>query len=179
MKNPFLIGEKVYLRSFENGDEIVVALSENHPEARQSLYYAFPVGREEILERIKQKEKDPSTIYLIICTRDDSKPIGSSAFVRIDWIGRMATFYITIAEKQNWDKGYGKETTQLMVDYAFETLNLNRVQLHVSKENERAVNIYEKIGFIKEGVLREAMYFDNRYVDFYLMGILKTDWEKN
>jgi len=91
----------------------------------------------------------------------------------------MATFYIAIAEKENWNKGFGKETTQLMVDYAFDTLNFNRIQLHVSKENTRAIDVYEKIGFVNEGTLREAMYFDNRYIDFYVMGILKKDWKKN
>ena len=65
-----------------------------------------------------------------------------------------------------------------MVDYAFATLNLNRIQLHVSTENERAIDVYEKIGFKIEGKLREVMFFENHYVDFYVMGILKSDWQK-
>ena len=90
----------------------------------------------------------------------------------------MAVFYIAIAEKENWSKGFGKEATRLMVDYAFKTLNFNRIQLHVSVENERAVNAYKNAGFVIEGTLRQAMYHKSKYVDFYVMGILKEDWQK-
>ncbi len=176
--NPFLTGEKIYLRAVEPGDEEVIASSENNPDARAALYIALPSSKEIQLSRLKQKSQDHSTIFLIICKVDTGQPIGCTAFVRIDWVGRMATFYIAIAEKENWSKGYGKEATKLMIDYAFGQLNMNRVQLHVSSENPRAVKVYEKTGFIKEGTLRQAMYYDNHYIDFYLMGILKEDWEK-
>lgn len=178
MNNIFLIGEKIYLRAAEEGDEEIITISENHPEPRANLYYSIPTNKEEQLERLKHRNKDHSTIYFVICSKENNKPIGSTSFFRIDWVGGMAIFYIAIAEKENWNKGYGKEATRLMVDYAFSTLNLNRVQLHVSTENERAIEVYEKNGFIKEGTLREAMYFDNRYIDFYVMAVLKKDWEK-
>ncbi len=95
-------------------------LSENHPEPRQYLYYALPTSIETQWKRIEQRMQDHSTIFLTICKIEDDKPIGCTSYVRIDWVGRMATFYIAIAEKENWSKGYGKEATQLMVDYAFQ-----------------------------------------------------------
>lgn len=177
MNNPFLIGEKIYLKAAEENDAEIIALSENHPDARMNLYYAVPTSRDQHVERIKQRQKDNSTIFLTICKLENDKPIGSTALFRIDWIGRMAIFYIAIAETENWNRGFGKEATKLMVDYAFSQLNLNRIQLHVSTENPRAIDVYEKAGFIKEGTLRQAMFFDNRYIDFYVMGILKSDWE--
>ncbi len=178
MKNPFLIGTKIYLRSPEPGDENIIALSENHPEPRQYLYYALPTSTETQWKRIEQRMQDRSVVFFTICKKETDEAIGTTSFVRIDWVGRMATFYIAIAEKENWSKGYGKEATQLMIDYAFNTLNFNRVQLHVSVENERAIKAYEKVGFVKEGTLRQAMYFDNHYIDFYLMAILKEDYIK-
>ncbi len=178
LTNPFLIGNKIYLRAVEPGDEEIIAASENHPDARGALYIALPTSNEIQLARLKQKSQDHSTIFLIICNIETKNAIGCTAFVRIDWVGRMATFYIAIAEKENWSKGYGKEATRLMVDYAFEQLNLNRVQLHVSAENPRAVKVYEQTGFIKEGTLRQAMFYNNHYIDFYLMAIIKEDWIK-
>jgi RimJ/RimL family protein N-acetyltransferase len=89
----------------------------------------------------------------------------------------MAIFYIGIADKTNWSKGYGSEATELMVHYAFSTLNLNRIQLHVAKENKPAVKVYQKAGFKIEGTLREAMYHKGQYCDFYVMGILRSDVE--
>ncbi len=176
MLNPFLVGEKIYLRAPVKGDEVVYAISENDPRTRHFLYYAFPTNADWQWEQIQKKIADPHTILFTIATKEPDRAIGNTAFVRIDWVGRMATFYIAIAEPQNWSKGYGKEATALMVRYAFETLNLNRVQLHVSTENTRAVKTYEKIGFKIEGTLRQAMYFDNRYHDFYVMGILREEY---
>jgi RimJ/RimL family protein N-acetyltransferase len=179
MENPFLIGKKIYLRAAQENDAEIISVSENHPDARASLYYAIPTNIEEHIDRIKQRQKDHSTIYFTICKKENNKSIGSTAFFRIDWVGRMAIFYLAIAEKENRNKGFGKETTQLMIDYAFATLNLNRIQLHVSVENLSAISVYENAGFIKEGTLRHAMYFDDHYIDFYVMGILKSDWKKN
>lgn len=179
MENPFLIGKNIYLRAAQENDAEIISISENHPDARASLYYAIPTSIDEQIDKIKQRQKDHSTIYFTICKKENNKSIGSTAFFRIDWVGRMAIFYIAIAEKENRNKGYGNEAAKLMIDYAFSTLNLNRIQLHVSIENPGAIRVYEKVGFIKEGTLRNAMYFDDHYIDFYVMGILKSDWKKD
>lgn len=178
MTNPFLIGEKIYLRAPEEEDASVYALSENHPEARAYLYYSLPTNIREHRERIEQRVKDHNNIWFTIATKEPDEPIGTTALVRIDWVGRMATFYIAIAESKNWSQGYGSEVTGLIVNYAFSTLNFNRIQLHVSTDNSRAVKAYEKNGFKIEGTLRQAMYFANQYHDFYLMAVLKEDWLK-
>jgi RimJ/RimL family protein N-acetyltransferase len=177
MRNPFLIGKQIYLRSPEPGDEAIISLSENHPDTRSHLYIAFPTSLEMQYNSIKTKSHDPNTILFTIATIEPDEPIGTTSFVRIDWAGRMATFYIAIAEKEKWSKGYGRETTKIMVDYAFDTLNMNRIQLHVSTENERAIKVYDDIGFKVEGKLRQAMFYGNKYIDFLLMAILKKDWE--
>ncbi len=173
MKNPFLIGKTIYLRAPEEGDEVVIALSENHPDPRENLFYAFPTSVRDQLEKLNREQSDPHTIVYTICTRERDQIIGKTTFYRIDWVGRTAVFYLAISEAANWQKGYGGEVTRLMVEYAFDTLNLNRIQLHVFKDNKAAVKVYEKAGFIVEGILRQAMYHNGRYCDFYVMGILR------
>ncbi len=176
MHNPFLIGTKIYLRATETGDAELIARSENHPDPRQTLYYALPSAPEAIAERIRKAENDHSAIWFTIVNSKNDEPIGVTALVRIDWVGRMATFYIAIADKKNWSQGFGSEATRMIIDYAFTTLNLNRIQLHVSKENEAAVHAYQKAGYQIEGTLRQAMFHENHYSDFYVMGILREDW---
>ena len=178
MHNPFLIGEKIYLRAVEKGDAQVIALSENHPEPRQTLYFALPTSVEHHQSRIEELKDDQKEIVFTIVQKDSDQPIGITALFRIDWVSRMAIFYIAIAEKENWSRGYGKETTRMMIDYAFETLNLNRIQLHVSSENEAGLKAYQRVGFQIEGTLSQAMYHDNHYSDFYVMAILQQDWHK-
>ena len=174
-KEAFIIGKKVYLRAVKQGDEELIARIENHPDPRKTLFYARPSTAQQIKEKVDTFLTDPNSVVLIICRKDDDQPIGKTALYRIDWVGRMAVFYIAIADKNNWSKGYGTEATKLMVDYSFKTLNLNRIQLHVAAENDPAVHVYKKAGFKVEGTLREAMYYDGRYFDFYVMGILRDD----
>lgn len=179
MQNPFIIGEKVYLRAVEPGDAQIIALSENHPEPRQTLYFALPTSIDHHQERLKERNEDPNQIIFTIVEKNTDQPLGTTALFRIDWVSRMAIFYIAIAEKKNWSKGYGNETTRLIVDYAFKTLNLNRIQLHVSTENDHGVNTYQNTGFQIEGTLRQAMYHENHYSDFYVMAILRDEWQKS
>ncbi|KAA3616249.1 MAG: N-acetyltransferase [Calditrichaeota bacterium] len=177
MHPPFLIGEKIYLRAPEDGDEINATIIENHPDPRETLFFAYPTSSKTQSEKLENAAKDRNTILFTICTQDADKPIGQTSFIRIDWVGRMATFYIAIAEKENWSLGFGSETLALMIDYGFATLNLNRIQLHVLCSNTKAFKIYENQGFTIEGTLRQAMYYKNRYHDFYLMALLRQEWD--
>ena len=146
MKNPFIIGEKIYLRAPEEGDEKIIATTENHPDSRESLFYALPFNLDSIRDKWNKLRDDSNTIVLIICSKNPDKPIGIAAFHRIDWVGRMAIFYIAIADTENRSKGFGSEATKLIMDYAFNTLNLNRVQLHAFFPNKftTAVSKYIK-----------------------------------
>jgi RimJ/RimL family protein N-acetyltransferase len=176
LENPFLIGEKVYLRPIELEDSKFLSKSESDPIVRESLFLALPVSLMNEQQKVEQYIKSKDTIVLIIVEKETNKPVGQTAFFRIDYISRAAIFYIAILDPTHWLKGFGSEATQLMVDYAFTTLNLNRIQLHVCAENAPAIKIYQRVGFIKEGVLRQAMFRNGNYVDFWVMGILRNDW---
>ncbi|TFH02775.1 MAG: N-acetyltransferase [Calditrichales bacterium] len=178
MNNPFLIGNKIYLRAPGEGDETIIAISENHPAPRETLFYARPSSAADIRKKLNDMAANPNTIALVICNLETDEVLGLTSFLRIDWIGRMAIFYIAISEEKNWSQGYGSEATHLMMAYAFNTLNFNRVQLHVYAGNEKAVKAYQRCGFIIEGTLRQAMYRDGSYHDFFVMGLLREDWIK-
>lgn len=178
MGNPFLIGEKIYLRPIEPEDAKFLAKGENNPIVRESLFLALPVSLATEQEKVDQFIKSKDAIVLIIVEKTTNQPVGQTAFFRIDYISRAAVFYLAILDPACWSKGFGSEATQLMVDCAFKTLNLNRIQLHVCAENTPAIKIYERVGFEKEGVLRQAMFRNGNYVDFWVMGILRSDWLK-
>ena len=177
MTNPFIIGEKIYLRAPEPGDATMAAMLENNPWPRTSLFYAVPTSITYAANKLARLQDDPNTIVFTICTIDPDQPVGQVALLRIDWVGRMGVFYLGIADQKNWSKGYGGETTRLIVDYVFEALNMNRLHLHVQCDNEKAVKAYQRAGFQMEGTLRQAMYARGKYYDFYVMGILREDWE--
>lgn len=102
--------------------------------------------------------------------------LGGLGFMKIDWKNRNLEFGIVIGKKEHWDKGYGTDATVVALDWAFNRLNMHKVYLRVFDYNKAAIRCYEKCGFKKDGVLREGFYFENRYHDVILMGILKHEF---
>ncbi|QAV33347.1 Protein N-acetyltransferase, RimJ/RimL family [Fervidobacterium changbaicum] len=102
--------------------------------------------------------------------------VGSAGLMRIDWVARSAEYGIAIFDSNYWNKGIGTEVTQMMLKYAFEYLNLNRIWLRVFENNQRAIRVYEKCGFIQEGRMRQARYFKGQYFDIVLMSILTDEY---
>ena len=177
MSVPFLQNDKIILRAPEEEDAVVFAAAANHPLIRNTLYIALPTSVEENKDLIRAERSAHDTVTFTVCRADNRKAIGVTKFVRIDWPGRMATFYIALANGEDKGKGFGTAVTSLMTAYAFDTLNLNRIQLHVSVRNTAAIHVYKKCGFKTEGTLRQAMYFDGGYIDFYLMALLREEWK--
>ncbi|KAF5392832.1 hypothetical protein D9757_000990 [Collybiopsis confluens] len=75
-----------------------------------------------------------------------------------------------------WERGYGTEVVKFMVDYGFRELGLHRVTLNVFGSNTRAIGLYQKIGFVQEGVQRKANWIGGKWEDVIWMGILEEDW---
>jgi RimJ/RimL family protein N-acetyltransferase len=82
-----------------------------------------------------------------------------------------------IGEKEYWSKGYGTDAIRTLMRFAFERMNLNRVELSTFDFNERAQACYRKCGFVEEGRRREDRYIDGEYHDLIVMGILRYEWE--
>jgi RimJ/RimL family protein N-acetyltransferase len=121
--------------------------------------------------------KDPSRVVLGICDAADDAVVGVSGIHRIDAQSRNGLFGLFIGDRARWGRGLGTEVTRLMTGMAFETLNLHRVYLHVVAHNERGIRAYRRVGYRKEGVLREDFFREGRFHDTLVMGILRGEWE--
>ena len=176
MKTPFLIGDRIYLRPLEREDAPLLEVFINDPEVTRTLSVYRPLNRqheEEFIDGIAKSEHD---IVLAIALKVDDRMIGTTGLHRLNFTDRRAAFGISIGAKDEWNKGYGTEAARLIVRYGFETLNLNRISLLVFETNLRGIRAYEKAGFKREGVLRQAVYRESRYVDVFAYGILKEEW---
>jgi diamine N-acetyltransferase len=176
MQNPFIIGKKVYLRPVEVTDMDLLVRWNSNPEARYSFFIGLPTNARRQSEYLENMYKEKDHLLFIIVALESNEPVGITGFWRIDWVGRAATYGLIIGDSKNWGKGYGSETTRWMVDYGFQTLNLNRIQLHVWAGNTAALKAYKKSGFKREGLLRQAMFHDGKYEDFYVMSILQKEF---
>jgi RimJ/RimL family protein N-acetyltransferase len=178
MQAPIVIGAKLYLRPLERADAPLMRQWINDPEVTRTLAVWRPMNldsEEEFIGRVRTSETD---IVFGVALRGDDRLIGTTGLHQIDWRSRHAGFGIEIGEKGEWGKGYGTEATFLVTLYAFERLNLNRVWLHVYQNNPRGSRAYERAGYRREGVLRQQAFREGRYLDVYVMGILRQEWEE-
>jgi RimJ/RimL family protein N-acetyltransferase len=176
MQNPFLIGTQVYLRPLERTDAPVLVKWINDPQVTRTLQHYRPQNlqtEEAWVDGLYRAEHD---LVLGIAVKEDDRLVGCSGLHNIDYKDRKASIGIMIGEPEEWGKGYGSEATALMINHGFATLNLHRVWLHVYAHNARAIAAYEKLGFQREGTLRQDLYREGRYIDVYTMGMLREEW---
>lgn len=172
-----LRGERVRLRAIEREDIPRFLRWLNDPEVTRYLTIFMPLSREEEEHWFEQQLQDRSRKVLAIET-EDGEHIGNISLEDIHWKDRQATLGIVIGEKERWGQGYGTDAVRTLLRFAFEELNLNRIQLSVFDFNERARRCYRRCGFQEEGVLRQAHYTEGRYHDVIQMAILREDWER-
>jgi [ribosomal protein S5]-alanine N-acetyltransferase len=177
VQNPFLIGENVYLRPVERADAPLCARWLNDPAVSRTLAQYRPMNLQSEEEFIDRARSDEHSVLLAIVLRDGDRPIGVGGLDLIDFKARRARFGIVIGEPDHWGRGHGTEATRLILRHAFATLNLHRVWLQVYEYNERGLRCYDRIGFRREGVLRQDHYSEGRYWDVIAMGLLRPEWD--
>lgn len=180
-----IYGERIRFRAVEKEDLPHFVNWLNDPEVRQGILLHSPVSQTEEdgwYERMLTRPVDEHVMALDVKLPpvenggDRWKPIGSLAFDHIDWHVRTAEFGILIGDKTYWNRGYGTEAVRLLCQHGFNTLNLNRIFLHVFENNPRAIRTYEKSGFIIEGRERQAEYKDGKFIDVLRMSLLKSEF---
>jgi len=105
--------------------------------------------------------------------------IGITLLVNIDYKNRNAECIIDIGEKEYWGQGYGTEALTLLLNYAFQELNLHRVSLRVFSFNEKAIHLYKKLEFKEEGAGRQSLFRFGKWHDMIHMGILQGEYVNN
>ncbi len=174
-----LEGKRVTLRGLELTDAEEIIKHFNDLEIRQFLGESIPISKQEEEEWIrntwKMRQEGKGHIFGIEL-HSSRKLIGTCGLVRISPIHRGAELGIAIMDKQYWGKGLGVEALHLLLDYAFNILNLHRVWLVVIEDNERAIRSYLKVGFQHTGRLRQAVYKGGIYKDSLFMDILADEY---
>jgi RimJ/RimL family protein N-acetyltransferase len=103
--------------------------------------------------------------------------IGRCELFDVDEVSRNCKLGISIS-KEYWGQGFGREAVELLLDYAFEKRNLEKVHLDVLEDNERAIRSYSSCGFGEEGRLRRHAWHEGAFKDLVLMAVHRDDWRK-
>jgi RimJ/RimL family protein N-acetyltransferase len=178
-----LEGRRVRLRSFELSDVDEIMKYWNSVELRRLLGSVDrgPAARNEEEEWIRntwKQRQERKAFTLAVEAIAENKLIGGTSLFNIDWTSRSAETGISIYNPKYWGKGYGSESMNLLLDFAFRDLNLNRVQLEAFDFNKRAQKCYVKVGFKEVGRRRKTRFIDGKYHDSIVMDILREEWQQ-
>ena len=178
MKNEFLVGEKIYLRGLDKTDlEGDYFRWLNDPEVTRFMETGlFPNTPEKMESFYNSINSNNNNIMFAIIDRKTEKHIGNIKLGPINWVHRNAVFGTLIGNREYWGKGCATEAVKLILSYAFERLNLNKVEAGVVECNIASIKKNEKCGMRIEGRRREIFCYDGKFYDGVLMGITRQDY---
>ncbi|OWA33667.1 GNAT family N-acetyltransferase [Saccharibacillus sp. O16] len=178
---PRVLGDRIMLREYRREDLPFIRAWVNDPDITNTLsdVFAYPHSEERTQSFLDSMLKGGGDLKsFVIADRRTEAYIGQIDLIRIDWKSRWSSIAIVIGDKKQHGKGYGSEALKLLQRFAFEELNLNRLQLEVYDYNVAGYRCYLKSGFCEEGRLRQRHYHQGRYCDLIEMGILRSEYEE-
>lgn len=107
---------------------------------------------------------------------ENDEILGLVSLTGINHMNQSAELHIMIGDSNNQGKGVGTFAVKSILSHAFNNLNLHRVELGVLESNERAIHLYEKCGFVKEGLKREFCYKNGKFENLLIYSCLKNEF---
>jgi RimJ/RimL family protein N-acetyltransferase len=106
------------------------------------------------------------------------KVVGTCTLFHIYKVSRRAEVGFVLA-KSFWGRGYMTEALSTLIDYGFSVLNMNRIEADTDPRNLAATKLLERLGFVKEGQLRERWIVEGEKSDSAMYGLLRRDWKRS
>ena len=103
--------------------------------------------------------------------KNGAQYVGQGGIHQISWDNNLGRISIII-KREHWNKGFAQEILPALIDYAFKELKLHKIWLMYWKENKKAGHLYKKLGFKKEGVLKDEYFWKGRYHDMVRMSVI-------
>jgi len=165
------------LRALERGDLRFIHNLNNNRNI-MSYWFEEPYESFDELEELYNKHIHDNAERRFVVENQNKLLIGLVELIEIDYIHRSAEFQIIITPEHQ-GKGYAKVLINKALDYSFTILNLHKIYLHVSIENEKALHLYQQCGFIEEGHLVEEYFINGQYRDVKRMYVLQNQYLKS
>lgn len=180
-EKPHLVGDRVELRPGTAADAPGLVELLHDPEVRR-LTGTPGQPRPGTLQRAEEWYRASAStddqLVLCIVERTGNTYVGEAALSDLDAHNRSCSFRIALVGPRVFGRGYGTEATGLILGYAFDKVGLHRVELVVYAINPRARHVYERAGFVYEGTKREALHWNDKWVDADEFAILAPDWKR-
>lgn len=178
-------GLKVYLKSLGIEDADQIAAKANDYEVAYNIAewgsFPHPYQKSDALTFIENATRalaEGREVHLGIRMAETNELIGVLGLKEISAKNKKAEVGFWIG-KSYWHKGYSTQAVSMIVEYGFEKLKLNKITANVFAFNEASVRLLQKLGFVREGLLRDNILQKDDFVDSMLFGILKKEYKSN
>lgn len=174
-----LRSKRLYLRPIIRTDIPQMLIWMNDPLVKRFLAMPYPVTEimeDSWFERISTGN-DNFVFAVVVSEKEEDTYIGNMSINSINWVNRTASTGAVIGNKEFWGKGHGTEAKMLLLQYAFQTLNIRRMESSVIAYNKRSRAYMAKCGYQQEGIRRRAFYKDGGYHDEILYGLFQNEWD--
>lgn len=168
-----LSGELVYLSPVTKDDlENINILRNNWDLKKLTLGVRFPITTENDLSWYTNVGNDMSnrTIFFSVRNKKNKTFLGLIQLSNVDWVSRNAMVGIQLNPEVQ-GKGVGTDALKLISDYCFYKINLHKITAHIADYNIGSIKLFEKNGYILEGVLRNHIYYDLEYSDLRIYSL--------
>lgn len=167
---------QITIRKFERTDIPKKVEWINNPQNNRFLHYDIPISVEGTERWFDSHEGEIARYDAVI--EVDGVPVGTIGLLGIDKKNSKAEYYIAIGEIMYKGKGVAKEASRLILAYGFEKLDLNRIYLYTEVENVEAQRLFERVGFKREGLIRQDIRRNESFVDRIVYGCLRENWHE-
>lgn len=175
-KPVFLKGKKTNLRPLRKSTDFELCLRWiNDPEVWRYYGTYLPATERKVKELFDFLTHKPGQIALGIETLEGNL-IGLMTLLKINDKDQTAISDTLIGEKEYWDKGYGTDAKMILLDYAFNTLNLRKINSSVASHNKRSLQYNLHCGYKIEVVRKRQIFHLGKYKDEILLAVFKPDW---
>ena len=178
LPTPSLLTARLRLRPFDDAD--ANALFDLHGSASVLRYWdappwTEPVRAERFIAACRQMAEEGTGVRLAVDRVLNGAFIGWCSLTRWNPTYRSASLGYCLDDAA-WGHGYATEAAHALLQWAFEALDLNRVQAETDTRNMASARVLEKLGFEREGTLREDCVVDGEVSDSWVYGLLRREW---
>ena len=179
----FIEGETIDLIPLNIENIKLYAKWENNPKVRIYSRNIIPRTLEDMKKHLEPSERHSrrtpkNEVSFEIWHKKDKKTIGFGGVSDINWYNQQAYLGLLIGEPDYWGQKIGEEATRLLVEYAFNELNIFKIKASILAINKGSWRCAEKNGFTRVATFKKDMYVNGEYLDNYVYSLLKEDWLK-
>ena len=169
-------GKKVLLRAIEEQDNEMLNEMVNDSQIEKCIGgWSFPVSSYAQHEWFKKQCNSTNSLRCIVETKAEKQAIGMISLTGIDYKNGCASLNIKLSSKSR-GQGHGSDALFAMCEYAFSELRLNCLASEILEHNIPSQKLFLKVGFKKEGTLRQRVYKQGKYLDVFTLSILKDEF---